>query len=146
MSHRNKQHGSVLAGISLMSAVTCLAAPPSPGHPIVGTWQVHGPGTDCIESWYFGPDGTTHNQSGDEDSYSEYSISDKPTAEGYYILIDTIVQTNGGTDCSGQPGAPIGDIATIYLVPIAENRLKLCFDRKLTMCPGLMVRVPGHAS
>ena len=138
-------HLSVVAALLIASAAA-VATPPAPGHPVLGTWRVSTPETSCVETWDFFPDGTTHNRSADEDSYSEYTISAQLTADGYFILVDTITETNGGMDCSGQPGAPVGDTAKVYLVPRGADELALCMDEKLRLCPGVLDRVPTPTS
>src|SRR5262249_30135772 len=56
--------------IQLASLTPALATPPSPDHPIVGTWYVYVTDTDCVETWEIRADGTTHNFSGAEESFS----------------------------------------------------------------------------
>jgi len=90
-------------------------------------------------SWEFRADGTSHNYSGSEESISQYRVSDEPTAAGYYILLDTITETNGQPDCLGNT-VPVGDRATGYLVPAPGDQLRLCSDTALTEC-FTMVRV-----
>jgi hypothetical protein len=130
---------------AVIFGATASATPPAPGHPVLGTWQVLVVATDCIETWTFLPDGTTRSQSVNEDSNSVYTISDQPAAGGYYTVVDRITKTNGGIDCSGQPGAPLGDVATVYLAPRGEGKMALCMDKELKECPGLMVKVASPA-
>jgi hypothetical protein len=106
-------------GTACLVAMVCLARPPVSGHPIIGTWRLSTPGTTCKETWQFRADGTSRNVSGDEDTTSEYEISDG-LVHGYYVLSDTIKTSNGQPDCEGA-ATPVGDRVTIYLLPTNEG-------------------------
>jgi hypothetical protein len=121
------------AGVLIAASTLCYSSPPKAGHPIIGTWRLYVQQTSCIETWEFRTDGTSHNYSGSEDSKSEYTISDDPTPAGYYILVDTIVETNGQPDCLGNR-VPVGDRAIGYLVPALGDQFRLCIDADLTDC------------
>ncbi len=130
---------SLAIGILIFAVTLCSASPPRPLHLIIGTWRLYVPEANCIETWEFRADGTSHNYSGSEESISQYTVSDEPTAAGYYILLDTITETNGQPDCLGNT-VPVGDRATGYLVPAPGDQLRLCSDTALTEC-FTMVRV-----
>jgi hypothetical protein len=118
-----------LAATVCFAAMVCSARPPAPGHPIVGTWRLSVPGTKCQETWRFRADGTAHNVSGSEESTSEYEISDEPNARGYYVLSDTIIEINGQPDCQGGI-TPVGDHATVYLMPTIEGGILALHESK----------------
>jgi hypothetical protein len=128
-----------LGGAACLIAMACLARPPVSGHPIVGTWQLSTPGTTCKETWEFRADGTTHNVSGTEESTSEYEISDE-LVRGYYVLTDTIKTSNGQPDCEGS-STPVGDRATLYLLPTNEGGFYLCVNPNHDHCIALIVRM-----
>ena len=136
---------SVVAVVQFTAATLCMAKPPPPGHPIVGTWHVYAADTECVETWEIRADGTTHNFSGSEESFSVYEVSAAPTEHGYYILTDTITKTNGQPDCGGS-ATPVGDRATNFLVPLSGDRFKMCIDPFLTHCPGILTRASKPAS
>lgn len=134
-----------VAAVQLAAATLCVAKPPPPGHSIVGTWRVYVAHTECVETWEIRADGTTHNFSGSEESFSEYEVSATLTERGYYIFTDRITKTNGQPDCGGSV-TPVGDLATSFLVPLSGDRFKLCIDPYLTHCPGTMTRASKPAS
>jgi hypothetical protein len=127
-----------LGAAACVAAMACLARPPISGHPIVGTWQLSTPGSTCQETWQFRADGTTHNVSGAEESTSEYEISDEPVS-GYYVLTDTIRNTNGQPDCQGAT-MPVGDKVTVYLLPTTNGGFFLCMYSNRNSCVALMAR------
>src|SRR5262249_8640379 len=127
--------------VYLVATAPCVAAPSTPGHPIIGVWSVYLADTACAETWDIRADGTTHNVSGAEESFSEYTTSASLTAKGYYVFKDRITKTNGRPDCMGTL-TPVGDAATDYLVPLPGDRFKLCRDSALAQCVGLLVRAP----
>lgn len=123
----------VATAVLIAVATPCDAGPPRVGHPIIGTWRLYAQDGSCIETWEFRPDGTSHNYSGLEESTSRYTISDEPTAAGYYVLVDGIVETNGQPDCLGKT-VPVGDLAVGYLVLAARDQFRLCLDLALSDC------------
>lgn len=120
-------------GVLIAATTLCNGSPPRVGHPIIGTWRLYAQGASCIETWEFRADGTSHNYSGLEQSTSQYTISDQPTAACYYILVDTVVETNGQPDCLGN-AVPVGDRAVAYLVPASADQFRLCLDLALSDC------------
>lgn len=136
----------LLAGGVLFSATAlCYAAPPAPGHPIIGTWRFYISGFNCTETLDFRPDGTAHDFSGAEETFSRYTVSDQLTERGYYVLVETVTQTNGKPDCTGNR-TPVGDVAVGYLVPKSGGRFMLCLDQALAECFGPMVRAARPSS
>jgi hypothetical protein len=130
----------LLLGASLCSAVqVCSARPPMDGHPILGTWDIPFSET-CHEIWTFRLDGTTHNASGGEESTSEYEITDLPNTAGYYVLSDTIIETNGKPDCRGAR-VPAGDHAVVFLLPTPKGGFMLCYEETPASCLYEMFRL-----
>jgi hypothetical protein len=115
---------------------------PAPGHPLIGTWQLSLPGTKCVETYEYRADGTAHTLSAEEETDTQYSVSATPDPNGYYVLTETILRSNGKRDCSGQL-TPVGHPVTLYLAPLRGGFL-MCFDVTLQRCFGPMTRVPAR--
>jgi len=135
-------------GRLLIGAAACAlagqspAAPPAPAHPLIGTWQLSLPGTQCVETYEYRADGTAHTLSAEEETDTQYSVAATPDANGSYVLTETILRSNGKRDCSGQL-TPLGHPVTLYLAPLRGGFL-LCFDVALQRCFGPMTRVPAR--
>jgi hypothetical protein len=136
------RHRAIL-GVACLFAAAGKAAPPSPGHPILGTWQLLLPGSRCTETYEYRPDGTAHTLSAAEETFIEYEISAAPDARGIYVLVNTIKRSNGRSDCSGHLTA-VGGSVRLYLAPLRGGFL-VCFDPGLQRCVGPMTRIrtPG---
>lgn len=83
-------------------------------HPIVGTWAFTLQDSGCTETYRFEPDGKLLIHSGEEATESEYEISIEPDTNGFYTLVDTVIQSNAQKDCSGHT-TPTGDTGTNFL-------------------------------
>jgi len=125
--------------ISCFAAI-CFARPPASGHPIIGTWNVVVATTACQETWQFRPDGTTHNISGSEESTSDYAMTDQPGENGFFVLDDTITESNDKPDCGGS-NTRVGDRAVVYLLPMPDGKFRLCSEASRNSCYALMIRV-----
>jgi hypothetical protein len=133
-------------GVAISSfAAVCFAQPPASGHPIIGTWKVVIPATSCQETWQFRSDGTTHNISGSEESTSDYAITDQPSKNGFFVLDDTITDSNGKPDCSGSKML-VGDRAVVYLLPTTDGKFMLCAKPHPNSCNALMIRLSHQSS
>ena len=126
-------------------AVICFARPHASGHPIIGTWNVVVPTTACQETWQFRPDGTTHNISGSEESTSNYAVTDQPNENGFFVLDDTITESNDKPDCGGS-NTLVGDRAVVYLLPTPDGKFRLCSEASRNSCYALMIRVSQESS
>ena len=114
-------------------------APPAPGHPILGTWQLSLPGSQCLETYEYRSDGTGHTLSAAEETFLEYEISATPNPRGVYLLVNAIRKSNGQPDCGGHM-SPAGVAVSLYLAPLRGGFL-LCFDPGLQRCIGPMRRI-----
>ncbi len=113
-------------------------------HPLVGTWRLVVPGGNCVETYRFRADGTSVVTSGEEVAESEYSIALKPTRDGYYEWVDTIVKDNGKKDCGGQV-TDVGRKTVNYIrFDSAAQRLIVCRAESLNACIGPLQRVGGQ--
>jgi hypothetical protein len=123
---------------SFFSAALVLAAvSPAPSvradHPVIGTWQIRVT-ESCVETDTFRTDGTTYGTSNEEVSSSRYEISDTPNERGIYVLVDTVVSTNGKPDCTGHK-MPIGDVARVYVkFSTTGNGMLICREETMRAC------------
>jgi hypothetical protein len=110
------------------------------GHPLIGTWRIDVPNTACHELYQVRADGTTAVTSGKQVVASEFSLSAKPSARGFYKWVDKVTQDNGQPDCLGHTGA-VGHVATNYLALHQSGKLFLmCQAEDLNTCIGPFVR------
>lgn len=126
-------------------AVCHVASAQTTEHPLVtGTWQYRPRGTSCTEQYFFRSDGTVMVTSGREVSESTYSLSDVPVGAGFYKFDTQVTQTNGKSDCRGNP-TPVGQQTSTYLRFQANGeRLVLCRDANLAACMGPLIRLKGR--
>jgi hypothetical protein len=127
-------------------AAGALAAPPHPtakDHPIIGRWIISLPDGSCSETYTFRPDGTTLVTSGEEIAESEFEISAKPSAAGFYKWTDKLVKDNGKKDCSGEI-TEVGKTVTNFVqFHPSGNIFIMCADESLDTCIGPFKRVQG---
>jgi len=130
---------SLAIGILIFAVTLCSASPPRPLHLIIGTWRLYAPEANCIETWEFRADGTSHNYSGSEESISQYRFPTNPRrrATTFYWIPS---QRRMVSRIAWAIHVPVGDRATGYLVPAPGDQLRLCSDTALTEC-FTMVRV-----
>jgi hypothetical protein len=131
--------GRIIVGVACLFAAPGNAAPPAPGHPIFGTWQLSLPGSRCVETYEYRSDGSAHTLSAAEETFIQYEISATPDPGGVYVLVNAIKKSNGQPDCSGHI-TPAGISVTLYLAPLRGGFL-LCFDPGLQRCIGPMRRI-----
>ena len=98
-----------------LSSVAAVAAPPGADtptaplradHPFLGAWQLTRRDDDCAEIYRIDRSGHTLITSADEVAQSTFTMSDQPSARGYYKWVDTLVKDNGKKDCWGQITKP----------------------------------------
>jgi hypothetical protein len=119
---------------------------PKAGHPIIGTWSLDVPGTECEETYFMRQDGTTLVTSGDEVGQSVYEIDDEPSASGFYKSTDRIVKDNGGKDCAGNV-SKVGSQVTLYIRFHPSGQMMImCQEESLKACIGPFFRVGGESS
>jgi len=143
---RAARYPAILSIVTLLASGNALAAGTlPPNHPILGTWQLDVPGTECSEIYHYFPNGTTLVTSGEEVAQSEYEIAPTPSLKGFYKITDKLVKDNGKKDCVGQI-TPVGDTSVRYIFfhPSGDMYL-LCEDESLKSCFGPVKRVeePG---
>lgn len=136
-----------MRGVHLLILATLLCAsaayagtPLSANHPLLGTWMLRIPGKNCQEIYQVRGDGTTLVTSAAEVAQSEFTVSEKPSAKGFYKWVDKVVKDNGGKDCSGNISKP-GHEVTLYLrFHPSGNLFLLCEKEDLNTCFGPFVR------
>ena len=141
----------MLTGLLLSLSLTgpfALAAPlaPAPNHPILGIWKLTLPDGSCSETYRFRSDGTTIVTSAAEVSESEFTIPEKPSAKGFYRMVDTIVKDNGKEDCLGQV-MKVGTSVTHFVRFHPSGALFLmCATESMESCIGPFQRVMGQGT
>jgi len=136
---------AILAVGALAGAAVSQASEVSADHPIVGTWRFTLPDGSCDETYRFRTDGTSVVTSGDEVAESEYRIAARPSGNGFYEWVDTIVKDNGKQDCAGQI-TDVGRKTTNYIrFDAAGQRFIVCRAENLQACFGPLRRVGGEA-
>jgi hypothetical protein len=129
---------------STLVAAPCVdAAGPRQDHPFIGTWVITLPENSCHEIYRVRHDGTTVVTSADEVSESEYTVSDKPSAKGFYKWSERVTRDNGKPDCSGHI-TKVGHESTnfIYFHPSVDTFF-LCPREDTRYCIGPFVRLKG---
>lgn len=135
----------VLSGtIAVFVAISASAASLRADHPIIGTWKIELPDGSCHEIYHIRRDGTMVVTSGEEISESEFTISDRPGAEGFYKWVDRVTKDNGKKDCSGNV-TNAGHAATNYVLfnPSADQFV-ICEDDTGNACIGPFIRLKGY--
>ena len=116
----------------------------APNHPIIGTWRFTLPDGSCAETYRFRADGTSVVTSGEEIAETEFRIAPKPSREGFYEWVDTIVKDNGKKDCSGQI-TDVGRKTTTYVqFDATAQRFIVCRAESHDACFGPLRRIGGE--
>ncbi len=145
----------LLLALALASA-TALAVPPAakadapvaptalrPDHPMLAAWAITRRDDGCAETYRFDRSGHTLITSADEVAVSNFTLSDQPSAKGYYKWVDTLVKDNGKKDCWGQVTKP-GKTTTRYIMMNpAQDRFIVCTAEDGRQCFGPFVKVEG---
>jgi hypothetical protein len=93
-----------------------------PLRPILGTWTFTVPGRHCSETDEFRTNGTMLSSSSKARPERAYEITALPNAQGFYRLIDRVIQKTGRLDSFGEPTAPgVSVIIFIRFSPAATS-------------------------
>jgi len=139
---------ALVLALALPSGAACAAdaAPSAPlraDHPFLGAWQLTRADDSCAEIYRIDRSGHTLITSADEVAQSTFTMSDQPSARGYYKWVDTLVKDNGKKDCWGQVTKP-GKTTTRYvMINPKQTRFILCTSEDGRQCIGPFVRVEG---
>jgi hypothetical protein len=120
------------------------AAPPLASHPILGIWKLTLPGGGCAETYRFRGDGTTLVTSAGEVSESRFEIPAKPSAKGFYKLVDRYVKGNGKQDCSGKVMKPDASVTHFVHFHPSGTLFVMCAAESFEACIGPFRRVAGQ--
>ena len=143
---------STLLSALALAAVAAAAAPPGAAaptgpvradHPFLGAWQLTRNDDDCAEIYRIDRSGHTLITSADEVAQSNFTISDQPSARGYYKWVDTLVKDNGKKDCWGQVTKPGRTTTRYVMMNPKQNRFILCTAEDGKQCFGPFVKVEG---
>jgi hypothetical protein len=137
---------------ALLLAAAALAAPPAVNaptapvradHPMLGAWQLTRRDDGCAETYRVDRSGHTLVTSADEVAQTQFTLSDQPSAKGYYKWVDTLVKDNGKKDCWGQVTKPGKTTVRFVMMNPAKNRFIICTAEDGRRCFGPFVRVEG---
>lgn len=135
---------AALLSLQTLQPAAAASSVPSASHPLLGIWVLSLPTLGCAETYHFRGDGTTLVKSAGEVSESEFTITEKPSAKGFYKLEDHIVKDNGKQDCSGEVMKP-GTSATNYIrFHPSGARFVMCRDESMQACIGPFERKPAE--
>ena len=119
------------------------SAPASAPHPLTGVWSWTLPGKACTERLDYRASGIRLGSSGEETTQSRYDIAPIPSLLGFYRLTETVTESNGKADCSGDvhqaPGEPV--MRFIQFSP-KKDQLIVCREESLKACFGPLKRAP----
>lgn len=112
-------------------------------HPLVGTWSWTLPGKQCNETWQYRADGRRLGTSGEEVTQGDYQVPAQPTAAGFYALTETVTNSNGKRDCSGDLHAD-GDESVLRFIQFSpkQDQFIVCKAASLDACFGPLKRMP----
>lgn len=139
--------GTLVASIALTQLIsgalaqTVTRTPLPASHPLVGTWRLQVPRTQCHEIYQIKADGTTSVTSAAQAAESEFEMDLEPSPNGFYKWVDRITKDNGKPDCMGSI-MEVGHVATNYLLLHPDKkRLLMCEKEDVKTCIGPLVRV-----
>ena len=130
---------------SLFSANAAQPLPSAPApHPLTGSGSWTLPDKPCTEQHHYRANGTRLGSSGEETTQSRYEVAAIPSLQGFYRLSETVTDSNGKRDCSGDlheaPGEPVTRF--IQFSP-RKDQLIVCREESLKACFGPLKRLPG---
>lgn len=112
-------------------------------HPLLGAWQFISPDGTCAETYRIDRSGSTLVTSAEEVAETRFTLSDQPSARGYYKWVDTLVKDNGKKDCSGQITKPPRTTTNYLLLNPGHDRFIICSAEDGRRCFGPFVKVEG---
>ncbi|MDP3709225.1 MAG: hypothetical protein Q8R56_14260 [Polaromonas sp.] len=135
---------SAQAAGPLPSAPTVVTPPAAAAqHPLAGSWSWTLPGKSCVETLYYRANGTRRSTSGEEVTQSRYEVSPVPSLLGFYRLVETVTQSNGKRDCSGDLHEASGEPVTRFIqFSPQQDQLIVCKEESLQACFGPLKRTP----
>jgi hypothetical protein len=143
----------IILATLLCSAASAQAAGPQPPlstppaaaaqHPLAGRWAWTLPGKSCAETLSYRANGTRTGSSGEEVTQSRYEVSPVPSLLGFYRLLETVTQSNGKRDCSGDLHEAAGEPVTRFIqFSPQQDQFIVCKEESLKACFGPLKRTP----
>ena len=132
------------AAATLAAAAPPAATPLRADHPLLGAWQITTHDGSCSETYRIDRAGTSLVTSADEVAETRFTLSDQPSARGYYKWVDTLVKDNGKKDCSGNVTKP-GKTTTNFIKMLNEagTAFVMCGAEDGRQCIGPFVKLEG---
>ena len=125
---------SITSCVAWSASTDFVRTPIDSGHPYIGRWIGQMPELKCFEDHDIRADGTRSVIAGEERAESEFSISALPNSNGYYVLKDKVVKSNGKPDCSGSI-TKVGSFASVFIkMHSSRDKYLLCFEEKMESC------------
>ena len=136
---------AALCAAALLAAAPPAEAPPPvrADHPFLGAWQLTKRDNDCAEVYRIDRSGRTLITSAEEVAQSSFTITDQPSARGYYKWVDTLVKDNGKKDCWGQITKPGKTTTRFVMMNPARDRFIVCLAEDGRQCFGPFVKLEG---
>ncbi len=111
-------------------------------NPLQGTWEWVNIKNSCVEVYIFGIEQSGHITSGEETSTARYEIADKPTSNGFYKVMLSIVKDNGGKDCGESYEDNTGDVYNKFVMfHPSGNQYVSCDTEDINDCVGPFKRI-----
>ena len=131
---------AVVLPLAFACMANASADPLRADHPMIGTWRLEIPNSKCAEVYRIRKDGSAAITSGDEAAETTFTISDKPSAKGFYKWVVRIAKDNGKKDCSGEI-MQIGQELTNYVnMHPSGAAFLLCEREDINTCLGPVTR------
>lgn len=112
-------------------------------HPLTASWSWTLPGKPCTEQLHYRADGTRLGSSGEETTQSRYEVAAIPSLLGFYRLTETVTDSNGQRDCSGDLHEASGEPMTRFIqFSPKKDQLIVCREESLEACFGPLKRLP----
>lgn len=116
-------------------------------HPLTASWSWTLPGTTagttCTEQLHYRADGTRQGRSGNETTQSRYEVAAIPSLLGFYRLTETVTESNGKPDCSGDLHPANSEPVTRFIqFSPGKDQLIVCREESLQACYGPLKRQP----
>jgi hypothetical protein len=112
-------------------------------HPLLAAWALTRRDDGCSETYRFDRSGHTLITSADEVAQSVFTVSDQPSAKGYYKWVDTLVKDNGKKDCWGQSTKPGKTTTSYVMMNPHKDQFYVCSSEDGHQCIGPFVKIEG---
>ena len=138
---------ALTALLACLATAAALAAGPAPkgpapvenppplraDHPLLGAWTFTSD-DGCVETWRLDRSGHALVTSAAEVAEMHFTISDQPSAHGFYRWVDTLYKDNGKKDCTGQVTKAPRTTSNFILLNRAGNQFIFCAAENTQQC------------